>query len=391
MTQKTFILLDKLSVSDIKRGSKLSVGLDFLRAIATLEVLISHIRNLYFVDYNQITITSNLFVKFLYFLTGFAHEAVIAFFVLSGLLIGNSVFKKLQQHRFTWKSYLIARLSRLWIVLIPALLLGLIWDLAGNALSRGESIVYAGRLGTNIITEPVVNSISPYILMGNLFFLQNIYFPTLGSNGALWSLSHEFWYYMTLPVVLMAVVNYRKIKTSLIYLAVLLFLFFVVNLKNDQGLLVWLIGSFVSLFPKKIKLSQKHQSLSLLLAWSLVIITLIAIRLNIIDSYADIILGLVFSFLMLVMSFHQGEVKENIISRISLWFSDFSYTIYLTHLPFLVFIVSIVIKQSRWQPDTLHIFYGFALVLITVTFARIVYFLTERNTFKLRSYLYDLF
>ncbi|AFZ27946.1 putative acyltransferase [Cylindrospermum stagnale PCC 7417] len=387
MTQKTFILLDKLSVSEIKRGSKLSVGLDFLRAIATLEVLISHIRNLYFVDYNQITITSNLFVKFLYFLTGFAHEAVIAFFVLSGLLIGNSVFKKLQQHRFTWKSYLIARLSRLWIVLIPALLLGLIWDLAGNALSRGESIVYAGRLGTNIITEPVVNSISSYILMGNLFFLQNIYFPTLGSNGALWSLSHEFWYYMTLPVVLMAVVNYRKIKTFLIYLAVLLFLFFVVNLKNDPGLLVWLIGSFVSLFQKKIKLPQKHQSLFLLLAWILVIITLIAIRLNIIDSYADIILGLVFSILMLVMSFHQGKVKENIISRFSLWFSDFSYTIYLTHLPFLVFILSIVIKQSRWQPDTLHIFYGVALVLITVIFARLVYFLTERNTSKLRSYL----
>lgn len=388
MNQKTFLLLDKLSISDIKRGSKLSVGLDLLRAIATFEVLISHIRNLYFVDYNQITITSNLFVKSLYFLTGFAHQAVIAFFVLSGLLIGNSVFKKLQQHRFTWKSYLIARLSRLWIVLIPALVLGLIWDLAGNALSQGESIVYAGRLGTNIIPEPVLNSISPNILMGNIFFLQNIYFPTLGSNGSLWSLSHEFWYYMTLPVIIMTVINYRKIKEFLIYIAVLLFLFFVVNMKNDQGFLVWLIGAFISLFPQKIKLSQKHQSLFLLLAWSLVIITLIAIRLNFINSYTDIILGLVFSLLMLVMSFQQGEEKGNIISSVLLWFSDFSYTIYLTHLPFLVFILSIVIKQSRWQPDTQHIFYGFGLVLITVFYARIVYFLTEKNTSVLRLYLY---
>jgi hypothetical protein len=62
MTQKSFRLLDKLSIAEIKRGSKLSIGLDFLRAIATIEVAISHLRNLYFVDSDQISIQNHLFV-----------------------------------------------------------------------------------------------------------------------------------------------------------------------------------------------------------------------------------------------------------------------------------------------------------------------------------------
>ncbi|MFN6460334.1 MAG: acyltransferase family protein [Nostoc sp. DedVER02] len=387
MTNQSFRLLDKLSIAEIKRDSKLSIGLDFLRAIATIEVLVGHLRNLYFVDYNQISIQTNLFVKFFYFITGFGHQAVIGFFVLSGLLIGNSVFKTLQQHKFTWKSYLIARLSRLWIVLIPALLLGLTWDLAGNFLSQGESIVYSGHLGTNIIVQPVVNSISPSIFLGNVFFLQNIYFPTLGSNAALWSLSHELWYYITFPVMMLVVINLQRFNQCLIYTVVFLFLLFGMKLRSDEGFLIWLLGSLVLLiFPNR-KLPQQYQLYFLLLAYSLVIMTLIAIRINVLNSHSDLILGIVVSILILVMSFQQEKGNKNVISIISLWISNFSYTIYLTHLPFLIFILSLIIKDERWQPDTQHFCYILILLLITLLYARIVYLLTEKNTPRIRNYL----
>ncbi|MEH1855523.1 MAG: acyltransferase [Nostoc sp.] len=387
MTHKSLILLNKFSIYEIKRGSKLSIGLDFLRTVATLEVVISHIRGLYFVDYDHITIQNNLFVKSFYFLTGFAHQAVITFFVLSGLLISNSVLKTLQQHRFTWKSYLIARISRLWIVLIPALLLGLTWDLAGNALSQGESVVYLGMLGTNIIVQPILNNITPSIFIGNLFFLQNIYLPTLGSNAALWSLSHEFWYYITFPVIVIAIINLQRFKECFIYITILLFLLFGIKLISDEGLLVWLMGSLTLLIPKKINFSKRYQSGFLSLAWILVIVTLIAIRVNPINSHSDLILGFVFSILMLVMSLQNEEENQNIITSISLWVSDFSYTIYLTHLPFLILILSLIIKNERWQPDTQHLCYTLIVFIITIMYARVVYCFTEKHTIKLRNYL----
>jgi peptidoglycan/LPS O-acetylase OafA/YrhL len=398
--QKTSTLLDKLPIFEIQRGSRLSIGLDLLRAIAALEVLISHIRSLYFVDYNEIKNQSNLLIKGFYFFTGFAHQAVIVFFVLSGLLIGNSVIKSFKQQRFTWKSYLIARLSRLWIVLIPALMLGLTWDLTGNFLSQGKSLVYLGNLGTNMLREPVTNTISLDIFLSNLFFLQSIYIwlplgsnqlfsiPTLGSNGALWSLSHEFWYYIAFPVIILLFLNLKKIPNFIHYMTILLVLLFTLSMRSDPGFLVWLFGCSISLIPNKINLSKQYQSFSLSAALTFAIITLVAIKQNLTDSNADIILALAFSILIVVLSWQHGFTNENnIINKLTLWFSEFSYTIYLTHIPFLVFVLSLVVKHERWQPDPKHLFYGFVVFIITIIYSRIIYFFTEKNTSKLRNYV----
>lgn len=122
-------------------------------------------------------------------------------------------------------------------------------------------------------------------------------------------------------------------------------------------------------------------------AWILVIVTLIAIRVNAINSHPDLILGFVFSILMMVMSLQNEEENQNIITNISLWVSEFSYTIYLTHLPFLIFILSLIIKNERWQPDTQHLGYTLIIFIITILYAKIVYFFTEKHTVKLRNYL----
>jgi peptidoglycan/LPS O-acetylase OafA/YrhL len=56
---------------------------------------------------------------------------VIVFFVLSGFLVGGSVIKAHRQGQWRWTGYLSRRLSRLWIVIVPALLLTLFWDSIG--------------------------------------------------------------------------------------------------------------------------------------------------------------------------------------------------------------------------------------------------------------------
>ena len=116
--------------SNLQISSQSSSALDYIRAFAAFLVMIGHLRALFFVPYAEVK-HSNVLIKFAYFLTGFGHQAVIVFFVLSGFFISSSIFRMYQQNRWSWKDYLAQRLVRLWIVLIPALVLTTIWDWSG--------------------------------------------------------------------------------------------------------------------------------------------------------------------------------------------------------------------------------------------------------------------
>jgi peptidoglycan/LPS O-acetylase OafA/YrhL len=100
------------------------VHLDMARGLAAWAVVFGHLRNIFFQDYQAIASkSSNLIIKTAYFLSGFGHEAVIVFFVLSGFFITRSIMMAEQRGRWSWKWYLSQRLTRLWIVLIPALIM----------------------------------------------------------------------------------------------------------------------------------------------------------------------------------------------------------------------------------------------------------------------------
>ena len=51
------------------------------------------------------------------------YQAVMVFFVLSGYFISSTVLRSINENRWSWSDYLIKRVTRLWIVLIPALVL----------------------------------------------------------------------------------------------------------------------------------------------------------------------------------------------------------------------------------------------------------------------------
>ena len=115
--------------------------------------------------------SSNPLVKLVYFVSGFGHYAVMAFFVLSGFLVGGSVLRGRMDGEFNWGLYAVNRLTRLWIVLIPALLLGAIWDHLGLHLF-GTSGVYGDDCQAWHIAVPP--RLSASIMVGNMFFLQGI-------------------------------------------------------------------------------------------------------------------------------------------------------------------------------------------------------------------------
>src|SRR5204863_1384009 len=75
--------------------------------------------------------------RILYFLSGYGHTAVVVFFVLSGFLVGGTVIRSDRNGRWSWRGYVLQRGTRLYVVLIPALLLTLCWDFAEQAVSAG--------------------------------------------------------------------------------------------------------------------------------------------------------------------------------------------------------------------------------------------------------------
>jgi peptidoglycan/LPS O-acetylase OafA/YrhL len=195
--------------SDSKQAvSEGSVHLDALRGSAALLVFLGHTRALYFSSIvTSIPIVVNATSNDRQttqanpsssspLLSGrgvkVATEAVLIFFVLSGYLVGGSVIRALQHQSWSWRDYLIRRLTRLWVPLIPGLLLCMVLDRTGYQLF-GSGSIYHNPPGIDIVTSiDLMHRVGLPSLLGNLLFLQGIRVWYFGTDTALWSLANEF-------------------------------------------------------------------------------------------------------------------------------------------------------------------------------------------------------
>ena len=161
--------------------------LDMLRGISALLVVAGHARAFTFQSYSELAqagMQVGPLEKAFYFATGIGHQAVMIFFALSGFLVGGKAFDDILSGRFFWSRYLLRRLTRLWIVIVPALLLTLVLDTIGLELTHGTG--YDGSYYKLYSSGPQSSGGTDHSLLtlfGNLAFLQTIYVPTFGSNG----------------------------------------------------------------------------------------------------------------------------------------------------------------------------------------------------------------
>ena len=164
------------------------------RGVAALAVLIGHLRSFVFPPYGMIIHRTPLDTV-VWAISGFGHQAVMVFFVLSGFFITRSVLvDDRKEDGFSWPVYLIKRTSRLWMVLLPSLVLTFIWDSIG--MHWATTSFYSGALyetyssGPNPLTGGT--NLEPVTFVENLLFLQTIVSPIFGTDGPLWSLANEF-------------------------------------------------------------------------------------------------------------------------------------------------------------------------------------------------------
>lgn len=205
--------------------------MDAMRAALALTVAFGHLWGLLVEDYRP---TDSLIVDAGYFLAGFAHSAVILFFVLSGYWIARSVTARAERG-WRWGEYLIDRVARLGIVLVPALLLGGALDWLGFRVLQLPT--YDGSTGAWVVTQDLTESLTLRALIGNLLFLQHLIVPQFGSNGPLWSLAFEFWYYLWFPALWLAL-RYRRPSIALASLGIAF-----ANPEIAFGFLSWLCGA----------------------------------------------------------------------------------------------------------------------------------------------------
>jgi peptidoglycan/LPS O-acetylase OafA/YrhL len=365
------------------RGSASSDHLDMVRGAAALAVMLGHLRYLFFVDFSEIAQNSSPMIKLVYFASGFGHYAVMAFFVLSGFLVGGSVLRGRMDEEFNWSRYATNRLTRLWIVLIPALLIGAIWDHMGIRLF-GTSGIYGGlpdRFDGGLFA--VSPRLSGSVMLGNMLFLQGISTVTFGSNGPLWSLSYEFWYYVLFPLIVLAYPAGKFGKSTVLYSAAALLVFFFIGETISLYFLIWLLGAAINLAPER---SGSPGRLWVLIATGAVVVAVAVLKFNPGDNeYSDFFVGIASAVLIFALLRFRARSRSGLYSRTARRLASFSYTIYLVHVPALMFVSAWLVPRRRWQPDAAHVAIVAGLGICTLAYAFAIARFTEDQTDAARS------
>jgi peptidoglycan/LPS O-acetylase OafA/YrhL len=360
-----------------------SVHLDALRGIAAVGVCLNHLRDLLLNDYSRLAHPNRLLELF-YLATGLGHQWVIIFFVLSGYLVGGSVLRSFALDRWSWRSYLLSRMSRLYTVLIPALLLGGVLDLAGVHFF-GTAGVYGGNVGSHDLSFAVPTRLHLGILLGNYFYLQGIRVPTFGSNGALWSLANEFWYYLAFPLLVLAVAWRTKMVRRILSIAFLVVLVLFVGRSIALLGLIWLMGVGIHYLPPlRIEHPFARRAI-VVLALAAFAGTLVWTKSAHVAS-GDWLLGVVVTGLIYVVLCCSRTPAPRAYRWTAHALSRSSYTLYLVHIPFVVFLVTWV-GRIRLAPDRNQMLLMLGVFLVTMAYAQVVWFLFEKRTDVLRDWL----
>jgi peptidoglycan/LPS O-acetylase OafA/YrhL len=360
------------------------------RWVAAFAVLIAHAGSLLISQPDIMTTPHGPGAYVWWFLTGFPHQAVIVFFVISGFLVGGNLIAKSRGTEPFLAKYFADRIVRIYLVLVPVVLLGWCLDSIGRHFLADfglyDAPMFAGSFDTNL-------------LWPNLLNLQGIFFPSFGTNGPLWSLGCEFWYYIAWALLLLPLTQSAPHLRIIGFAcgAALAVSFSVSGVFFFVGGLIWIAGALVRSVPRPLVRSKG-------LALLIFVVATVAVRLlsrGKIPSdpfwalLADAAVALSFCNLLLSLRFSQSREWAVCNWRIHQSLSDFSFSLYACHLPFIVFAVAAADYAfgAGWHAQTataLHWIVTFGLLGLAVCLAWLLSRGTEARTEHVRLEVYRL-
>lgn len=368
-------------------------ALNALRAAAAVLVVVYHLRALFFVDPAEAG--DGALTRALYAVTGMGPAAVLVFFVLSGYWVGGSVLAAFRQDRFRWAGYATARLSRLWIVLVPAVALTAVLDHFGLAL-LGHTSIYLGDPAYHHVvpTGDLAARLDPLTALGNVGFLQTIAVPTYGTNASLWSLAYEAAFYAIFPLALYAWKGRGGVPARILSAALLLAVLALAGPPVLMYLPVWLMGAGVALFAKRIAAGLAALRASVLaLARAGAAVAMAAALYATQADYSSRIVLLLAGVTTVLLALLVEDLRWNgppgrVLDAMSRY-AESSYSLYAVHLPIAALLAALLVPQAahRWTSTPAHWLGLAAITSVLIGAGWLFAWATERHTGHLRALL----
>ena len=323
-----------------------SLYLDFLRVIAAFGVMLVHA--------NQEWFSNGLFLR-----PEYGHKLVMVFFVLSGYLIAFTVDKKNKGS----ERYLIDRISRLYSVVIPALIVTFILDSLGERINPG---FYVDKVNAG-------NQTLRFLL--NATFLQQIWSLCTrpSTNTPFWSIGYEFWYYM-----LFWLFCYFKGAKRI---AGIVIVCLIIGIKILLLLPVWIMGAVAYKYSGKLVVTRAKAAfifvLTILLIFTLNYVgeDLLAFKQFVFGKaplyfssnfifdwiYGSLIAVNLFSMSYLAVTIRVPQIIEKVIK----YLSSITFSLYLYHGPMLIFSAAVIVYNKSSYLQTIGIM-GLLLVAVAI-------------------------
>lgn len=355
-------------------------GLELLRGLAALAVCLGHVRAFLLPPFRSGGYA--WWEQVCYFFSAQGEASVWIFLVLSGYLVGGSVLHRRSAGTWSWSDYLLRRGTRLWVVLVPALVLTYLCD-----AWRGDSPVVSAGAMSNQGSFPH----DGLTLLGNLCFLQDIVVPPFGSNTPLWSLAYEAWFYVLFPAVLESFgdrTRWRPFRAACRCLGFALLAVVILRLIGPRGwwlALPWLLGAGLARWEQ----SRPGQggACPRLLPW-----VGLAASLGVAPFLPSALRpgALVLIALASVALVWSETARPTLPRFLPTWLGSISYTLYATHMPMAVLVTSALASPLMHVSGPGRWGVVLAGTVALVALAAILWWLFERRTDAIRGTLQRL-
>ncbi len=245
------------------------------------------------------------------------------FFVLSGFFIHKSLVRSVSERRLS--DFVVSRVNRIVPPFAFAIALTVaLWAIAPMAFGGDRSL-----------DSPIRSEFSISGIWVTAVFLNGLFGPTVSANGPLWSLSYEIWYYTLALLFALIVLGKRG---GWVFIPALLILSFYEPRFLILGF-VWMFGFVVSILHSNKRLPDLSH-------WPFLILAIIALVLYIQIGPSqespfyvfEIALGAWFSVYL-------TEIVQREPGSFAPFTANFSYSLYVTHFPLLLFMRG---AQVQW-------------------------------------------